>query len=139
MKKMVRLISVLLLGAVLITGCSGAKKLSADFDEAEVKKAAEEVIGKVNDGDYAALVEEQFGAKLKVALTEDGLLEKVAPIIDELGTFESIDKSVVAGSADKDTDEEFAVAIVVVKYSEGKAQFTLSFNKQMKLEGFFIK
>lgn len=136
---MTKVISFILLFSVLTAGCSGTKKLSSDFDEAEVKTAAERVISKVNDGAYAELIEEEFGAKLKVALTEEALLEQVAPIVEELGTFESIDKSVVAGNKDKDTDEEYAVAIVVAKYSGGKAQYTLSFNKQMKLEGFFIK
>lgn len=136
---MVKLICFLLLGLFAIAGCSGAKELSSDFDEAEVKKAAEEVINIVNEGDYTTFLEEKCGAKLKTVLGEKTLQEQIAPIIEELGTFESIDKSVVVGSVDKDTDEEYAMAIVVTKYSGGKAQFTLTFNKQMKLSGFYIK
>ena len=45
----------------------------------------------------------------------------------------------MTGSRDRDTEQDFAVAVVKVKYEKRKAQFTISFDEDMKVGGFFVK
>lgn len=127
----------LLIGS--ISGCAKSQKLSEDYDENEVKKAAEEVIGLVNAGEYEKLAEEKWSAQLKSALPAETMVSEVQPVIEELGAFKSYGEEAVAGSEDKDTEQEFAVAVVKAQYEERKAQYTISFDKNMKVAGFFIK
>lgn len=138
MKKFFAALGVLLLVGG-ITGCSRSQELPDDFDENEVKKAAEEVIDLVNAGEYEKLAEEKWNAQLKTALPAEKMSEEIQPVIEELGAFESFENEAVAGGEDKDTEQEFAVVVVKAKYEERKVQFTISFDKNMKTAGFFIK
>ena len=52
----------------------------------------------------------------------------IVPIVEELGEFEGFDKEAVTGAKDPDTEQEFAVAVIKVKYEKRKAQFTISFD-----------
>lgn len=127
----------LLIGS--ISGCAKSQKLSEDYDENEVKKAAEEVIDLVNAGEYDKLAEEKWNAQLKSALPAETMVSEVQPVVEELGAFKSFGNEAVAGSEDKDTEQEFAVAVVKAQYEERKAQYTITFDKKMKVAGFFIK
>lgn len=127
----------LLIGS--ISGCAKSQKLSEDYDENEVKKAAEEVIDLVNAGEYEKLAKEKWNAQLKSALPAETMVSEVQPVIEELGAFKSYGDEAVAGSEDKDTEQEFAVAVVKAQYEERKAQYTITFDKNMKVAGFFIK
>lgn len=138
MKKFCAALGVLLLIGG-ITGCSRSQELPDDFDENEVKKAAEEVIDLVNAGEYEKLTEEKWNAQLKTALPAEKMSEEIQPVIEELGAFQSFENEAVAGGEDKDTEQEFAVVVVKAKYEERKVQFTISFDKNMKTAGFFIK
>ena len=138
MKKFFAALGVLLLIGG-ITGCSRSQELPDDFDENEVKMAAEEVIDLVNAGEYEKLAEEKWNAQLKTALPAEKMSAEIQPVIEELGAFESFENEAVAGGEDKDTEQEFAVVVVKAKYEERKVQFTISFDKNMKTAGFFIK
>lgn len=123
----------------LITGCNGSQKLSNDFDAQAVKDKAEEVINVINDGNYEELANDYFTAQMKAVLPADKLISDIKPVIEELGKFQSFDKEAVTGSTDKDTDQEFAVAVIKVKYENRSAQYTISFDKKMRVAGFYIK
>ena len=109
------------------------------FDEEEVKAAAEEVIEILNDGDVDTLVEEKWNSTMRGMADKDMMEKDVLPIVEELGAFEGFDKEAVTGNKDKDTEQEFAVAIIIGKYEKRKAQFTISFDEDMKVGGFYIK
>ena len=131
------LLAVLL--AEVLTACAGSRKLSDKFDEAEVKAAAEEVIEILNEGDVDTLVDEKWNTVMKSMVGKELLKDEVLPIIEELGAFEEFDREAVTGSRDRDTEQDFAVAVVKVKYEKRKAQFTISFDEDMKVGGFFVK
>ena len=125
--------------ARMLAGCVGGQKLSEQFDEEEVKAAAEEVIEILNDGDVDTLVEEKWNSTMRGMADKDMMEKDVLPIVEELGAFEGFDKEAVTGNKDKDTEQEFAVAIIIGKYEKRKAQFTISFDEDMKVGGFYIK
>ncbi len=131
------LLAVLLAG--VLTACAGSRKLSDKFDEAEVKAAAEEVIEILNEGDVDTLVDEKWNTVMKSMVGKDVLTGEILPIVGELGAFEAFDKEAVTGNTDQDTDQEYAVAVIKVQYEKRKAQFTISFDEDMKVGGFFIK
>ena len=131
------LLAVLL--AEVLTACAGSRKLSDKFDEAEVKAAAEEVIEILNEGDVDTLVDEKWNTVMKSMVGKDVLTGEILPIVEGLGAFEAFDKEAVTGNTDQDTDQEYAVAVIKVQYEKRKAQFTISFDEDMKVGGFFIK
>ena len=125
--------------AGILAGCGGNQKRSDKFDEGEVKEAAREVIEILNDGDVDTLVDEKWNTVMKSMVGKELLKDEVLPIIEELGAFEEFDREAVTGSRDRDTEQDFAVAVVKVKYEKRKAQFTISFDEDMKVAGFFVK
>lgn len=138
-KRKTRNIAGMLMLAFLLSGCAQTHKLSEKFDEAEVKAAAEEVIEALNNAEVDTLVEENWNATMKSALDAESVKTQILPIIEELGEFEGFDQEAVTGGKDPDTEQEFAVAVVKAKYEKRKAQFTISFDEDMKVGGFYIK
>lgn len=138
-KKMSKMMVCVCVLTGLLFGCAGSQRLSDNFDEAEVKAAAESVIEILNSGEVELLVDEQWNAVMKGAVDSEMLEDQILPIVEELGEFEGFDKEAVTGSKDPDTEQEFAVAVIKAKYEKRKAQFTISFDEDMKVAGFFIK
>ena len=138
-KKMSKMMVCVCVLTGLLFGFAGSQRLSDNFDEAEVKAAAESVIEILNSGEVELLVDEQWNAVMKGAADVEMLKSEIVPIVEELGEFEGFDKEAVTGSKDPDTEQEFAVAVIKAKYEKRKAQFTISFDEDMKVAGFFIK
>jgi len=135
-KKAGALVLASVLCMVLLAGCTG-QKLSADFVEADVKTAAENVISLINNKDSNALLA-LCTVKMKNGLTLD-VMDKIYEAIGEGGQFKSIEAVSIGGQNDKASDEEFAVAVVKVKYEIKTFTFTISFTKQMKLAGLYYR
>ncbi|HHW29576.1 MAG TPA: DUF3887 domain-containing protein [Syntrophomonadaceae bacterium] len=117
----------------LLTGC--AQGLSSDFDEAEVKSAAENVITMINEKDSEGL-RAMSTAQVKAGLTDD-VLNQMYEAIGEAGTFEQVEDMKVAGATENDT--EYAVVVAKAKYEKRSFTYTISFNKDMKLAGLYYK
>lgn len=133
------LVMTVIFGIVSSVGCNNSQKLSKDFDAQTVKDKAEEVINVINSGNYEELVNSYFTTQMKAVLPAEKLVNDIKPVIDELGKFLSFDREAVTGSTDKDTDQEFAVAVIKAKYENRNAQYTISFDKEMRVAGFYIK
>lgn len=127
---------ILVICAVLLAGCGG-KQLSSDFNEAEVKQAAENVISLVNKQDSAGL-REICTVQMREALTDD-VLKQVYASIAEGGQFVKVEDISIAGSTDRSSNEEFAVVVAKANYELKSFTYTISFTKQMKLAGLYFK
>ncbi len=135
---MKKLTVVILVGMLLLlTGCQG--KLSDKFNEEEVKNAAKDIVTQVNEGNVESVYNDIFSSVMKNAIALDTLQENLSYTLDKVGEFDSFEKIEVAGTKDKDTGTEYATIMVLAKYEEGKAMFTVSFDEDMKCAGFFIK
>ena len=90
-KSKIKSICILVLSLIIcfgvLAGCG--QKLSSDFDEAEVKSAAENVITLVNEKDSEGL-REMSTVQMKEGLTDD-LLNKVYEAIGEGGAFKNVE------------------------------------------------
>lgn len=119
-----------------LVGC-GNSKLSDAFKEEEVKESVENIISYINKKDSESLLGVSTVA-LKNALTDE-VLEGVYEAIGEGGEFKEILDMSVGGQKDKNSEEEFALAVAKVKYENKNFIYTLTFTKQMKLAGLFYK
>jgi hypothetical protein len=131
---MVMLFSVICF--TLLTGCAG-QRLSSDFDEAEVKSAAEKVVALINAQDSKGLLE-LCTVQTKYALTED-VLAKIYEAIGEGGKFVKVEEISVGGATDKSSEQEYAVVVLKANYEIRNFIYTISFTKQMKLAGLYYK
>ncbi len=122
---------------VSLSGCTSTK-LADGFDKDTVQTSAEDVIHRMEAGDYES-VYAQFGQELKDAIDVNGFKEAVDPQITEAGTFEQYKSETVIGQQDKDTKEDMAVALIVVKYSEKKITYTITYNTDKEIIGLYVK
>lgn len=130
MKKL-RLLLVMALSCVALVGCS-SNKLSAAFDEAKLKTASQDIVQMLCNKEYDKL-EEQMGQELKDAGATEQIKELWEPTSQTLGAFDSYEKEAVVGK------ENQATVVTIAKFKDGKAQFTITYNEDMKLTGFYIK
>lgn len=130
MKKLMSILMVVFCG-VLFWGC-GASKLSSDYNEEDLKAASEEVVNYLVEGKYEDIVD-MGSDELKKILTKEQIEEAYTGLSSKLGNYEEIKKILF-----KETEEGVAVA-VIAKYENGKAQFTLGFNKEIKLTAIYMK
>lgn len=130
------IILVTILSAISLTACS-APELSADYNEAEVKTAAENVVTLLNAQDSDGL-RALFTEQMNTAITDDVFIQIYAAI-EGGGTFDKIESVNVVGSTDKSTGEEFATAVAIAKYENKSFTYTITFNKQMQLAGLYYK
>ena len=131
-----------LLGVICLIGTFAAgcgNKLSDKFDEEEVKEAAETMINLSPDMDAAMKLAEQTEKSPLGKQILGQLQENLDYVFDKLGEFESYEKISVVGGQDKDTETPYAVVVLLAKYEEGKAQYTVTFDTGMKCIGFYVK
>lgn len=122
----------------LLTGCIGrSPELSEDFDGEEVKQGAEKLISMINNEDSEAILDWST-TQMKEALNDETLKE-IYKGIREGGEFENLDEITVVGHQDKESKEEFAVAVVKATYEDKNFTYTITFDKEMKLAGLYYK
>ncbi|MCK8058156.1 MULTISPECIES: DUF3887 domain-containing protein [unclassified Fusibacter] len=135
MNKMVIMIIIVTLTFALLTACTSTE-LSSDFDSAVVESSAQGVVDALNAKDYDSVV-----AMLREDLQDRLNAQKIADAVEmtygDAGEFTAINKTTVIGQ--KKEDEDFAVAIIEAKYENKKVIFTLSYDKNMKLIGLYMK
>lgn len=132
----VSIILVLIVSFSLLVGCSNIR-LSEDFDEDQVKEEAMEIIEIVNNKDTEALLDKS-NVQMKRALDED-TVDEMYEAIDEGGGFKEIREIEIGGNKDKETEEEYGVAVIKAEYENKNFIYTILFTKQMKLAGLTYK
>ncbi|MFR1808878.1 MAG: DUF3887 domain-containing protein [Pygmaiobacter massiliensis] len=131
MKRILTICLALTMAAGLLTGC-GAKPLPDGFDKETVLSAAREIVAELEDEKY-----DEIAAKMDATLTQAGGAEKIEEVwesySEQLGNFKEYTEESTFGQ------DGYGVAVLVAKYEDGTAQFTISFDSEMKLAGFYVK
>lgn len=127
---------ILVTSALLLTGCSSTK-LSDDFDEEKVKAAAQEAIDHLIAGEYEECVG-LMSEEMQAALSAEVLATNMDTITGQRGAFQEYKSNSVVGQKDKE-GTEYAVAVIVAAFEKGNVTFTVSFDKEMKMIGFWMK
>jgi hypothetical protein len=133
MKPKIFLVSLLL----FLVACS-SNSIPKGFDEEELNKQAKQVIEYLQDAKYEHVIDmmrEDVQAMLPVETLQEVAEAKFAAV----GSFEKYAQVVITDTTDPKTSEVYAVVIVVVEYTDGKGTYTLTFDKDLRCVGLYIK
>lgn len=121
----------------LLTAC-GAQSLPEQFDEETVKEEAERAVGYFNEQDYQSILD-MGSDEFREVLTVEEFASQCDPYLERCGAFQGIDKIIVLGNVDRETQKSYGGVVMVGTYQEGTIQFTIGFDENMKLVQFIIK
>lgn len=130
MKKIIGIIAGIMFMVLALAGCRSSK-LGENYSEEELRSAAESVIENTSEENYKAVLE---GAsdELKAALSE-AKLKEVWDLYGEKGKLEEISKMKF------EEKDGYGVVTAIAEYEKKKIQFTLSYNEDMQLSGFWLR
>ena len=137
MKKLIVISMILVFVTSMLSGCASTK-LSDAFNKETVESTSKQVVDYLNAGKYDSVCD-MFTDDLKPQLTSDALKSAVEKTYGSAGTFEKYKNVVVIGQKVKATKEDAAVVVIIAKYEKKNVTFTISFNKDMKLIGLYMK
>ena len=138
MKKfMKKLIFTGITAVFFLTGCAQSQ-LPEQFDEETVKEEAMKAVELFNKRDYQSILDMGVD-ELKKSLTAEQFAQVSDPYRDKCGDFQEIEKTVTVGSENKQTGKQFGGVVMIGKYADGKIQFTIAFDENMKLAQFYIQ
>lgn len=138
-KKLIGIVlSVMLLGVMVFAAGCASTKLSDAFDETTVTETAKEVTGYMDEENYDSILE-MMREDLQALLPAETLKESADAYIADRGAFKEYKSIAVIGQKIKDTEEDTAVAVVVVSYENQKVTYTITFDVDMKIIGFYLK
>lgn len=129
MKRLSKVLLIVL--CIMMLGGCGANKLSSNYSEDKLKAASEEILKNFGDEKFDD-VTAKFSADLKKELPASKLKEGWTSL-KKGGKYDSLSK--IAFQEQK----SYAVVVAIGKFEKGKAQFTISFNKDMEVVGIYMK
>lgn len=125
--------SLLILLFSIIFGLAACSGNSVDEQTSEeLTERTEQVVELLNNQEYTEVVE-HFDETMAAQLPAETIEGELGPIINESGSFETFEKSSV-----EERDGGYTVTLVA-KYSEMKRVYTVSYNIDDQISGFFIK
>jgi hypothetical protein len=134
MKKLI--LSIISMLIITILGGCNSTKLADSFDKATVESSAKQVIEYMNSGEYDS-INAMVREDIKDALSSELLSTNADKVFSEIGSFVEYKDMNIIGRKDK--DEDYAVALVQVKYEKRNLLYTISFDSNMELVGFYMK
>lgn len=118
-----------------VVGC-GNTQLSDTFDEQEVITEVKQVITDLSNERFDA-VEAVIREDLQESLSAEALKEAVEKTFPEAGALSEFDSVTIVGQESE--GEQYAVAVVAARYENQTVSYTITFNKDMRIVGFFMK
>lgn len=129
---------LLLLALAFCTGCSSTE-LAEGYDEKLIETTALEIINDVQVRGAKVVLEERMREDFIGNIDLDEMDGSCKSYVSALGNFLAYTQKTVVGKHYDETDEDFAVILVTATYEEGEVNYTLTFDKDMKLVGFYPK
>lgn len=131
--KLIKLFLIVLLTGFILVGCYSKKTVITESNSEErVKATSDEVISMICDEKYDKVIE-RMSANMKKQITEDKLKEVWEPMKEKLGEFEQISEVNYIKKG------KIITVVEIAKFEGGKAQFTITFNEDMEIEGLYLK
>lgn len=137
MRKWTVIISLALVSAFLLTGCS-SMKLSEAFDEEQVKAKAEEVVKYMSDEDMES-VTAMFSEEMLAAVPAERLQQNMDAYCGSRGAFVKIKSLSIIGQKLQGSDVDTAVAIAVTEYENQTITYQIVFNTGLQIITFYMK
>lgn len=137
----IKKITVLCLAVVLLFGFSGCSstKLAEGYDKKTIEQTAIDIINDVQVRGAKVVLEENMRDDFIGNIDLDAMDSSCKSNVSALGNFLSYTQKSVVGKHYDDTDEDFAIALITATYEDGEVVYTLTFDKDMKLVGFYAK
>ena len=126
-----------LLCAFLLCGCQQAK-IPEGMTQEKLEQAAKAVLQQVHEKDYAGIWENSAEIFQKAVSAEE-LEAAVEGQIGTYGAFTEYVQQAFGGSHGKGVSGLYGTAVITAKYENGKAVYTLSFDSEYRLVGFYVK
>lgn len=136
MKKTTNVI-LLLIVTLLLCSCT-VDPLSDQFDEAKLKRHAEEIIAIVNTKDYEAVLN-CFRTDLRSNVTVQQLKDGLGGFLTDAGNYVKLTSFTAAGKMDASTKEDYAVTVNICEYENSSLIYTISFDENYELIGLYVK
>lgn len=125
----------------LAGGCSRGSvstELADCFDEETVEESAKAAITLGESGNYEEFIK-LFDDAVAESMTQEVYEKQYLSVVEEKGAFESFSDGVLVGQTDPNTGAHYAGVVLVANYEDGKIQYTIGYNEDMKLIQFLIK
>ncbi|MGL6108086.1 DUF3887 domain-containing protein [Romboutsia sp.] len=129
--KVLKVLLIILAVGMFVTGC-GSNVLDEGYDEEKLKLEANDVLSMLCDERYDD-ISKHMSYKLASVMPADKLKNAWEPIKKDFGDFEEVTKLDVSGN------EDLATVILTAKFSNREGKFTITYNKEMMVEGIYIK
>lgn len=137
----IKKITFLCLAVVLLccfSGCSSTK-LADCYDKKTVEQTAIDIINDVQVRGAKTVLEENMRDDFIGNIDLDEMDGACKSYVSAAGNFLSYTQKSVVGKHYDDTNEDFAIALITATYEDGEVVYTLTFDKDMKLVGFYAK
>lgn len=137
---MKRIISALLSlsAAITLAACGSSGKLDGGFLKEDVIARGKDVVLLLNASDYAS-VENMVREDVKSVLSAQVLETALDGYIKNAGAFSEFIGQAATSQKDTSSGQYYAVAVLVAKYANASYTFTISFDKDMKIVGLYMK
>lgn len=132
MKRLLLIISILFL-----VGCA-SNNVPEGFEEEDLKQKAESIVQLLNNNQLVE-VYAMFRSDIQTLVSVDELDKIISDKLEVVGNYKEISQIAITDTKDPSTSELYAVVIIVSEHKEGKATYTISFNKSFEIVGFYIK
>lgn len=120
----------------MFTGCSSTK-LADGYDKKTIEEKAIEIIEDVQVRGAKTVLSERMREDFVGNIDLDEMDGSVKSSVSNLGGFLTYTQKTVIGRHYDGTDEDFAVALITASYEKGEISYTLTFDKDMNLVGFY--
>lgn len=136
-KTVLFIMAAMVLLMIGLVGCTSIK-LPEGMDEDAVKEQARKVIDCINTGDLETLSQLPMQEAMRESLAPESMEAILAQYVGNRGAFVEYDAMTAVGTTDKD-GTEYAVVVTVAKYENQKVTYTITFNRDLEIAGFFLK
>lgn len=143
MKKKVRSIAgvfLIIMACILTVGCGcESTRLAEGFDEKVIKQTGEELINEVQLKGAKEVLQERMREDFLENIDLDTMNNTVVNLTKGKGNFVTYSEETVIGKYHPDAKEDFGVILVTATYEKGEINYTITFDKDMKVVGFYAK
>lgn len=131
---MKKLIPMLALSLLCLTGCTEGYELPEGMDQDTVVAAGSEIVTQLNDGDFED-VWAQFRSDVQETTTAEQIQQLFDQVVTPEGEFEKITDTLATSDTDDNSDEFYAIAVIIAAHAEDDILYRMSFDTDMTLIG----
>lgn len=140
MRKTGRLLCMMLVLTFVfqLYGCQSTK-LAEGYDEAVIKETAEEIINDVQMNGAKKVLSERMREDHLEDMDLEVMENTVIGLMKGKGNFMVYSRETVIGKEHPEDKEDYAVILVTATFEKGEVNYTITFDKDMKVVGFYAK